>query len=271
MIHSSNMLSILGRVKNSSTLLVSYPEEQLIRRIILGCQNFVFKMEDIRYERHFKSYKISQRQRIQLSVVYPSISKPYTKKGFRPFPTVKDKLEGIEIIDKALVYNKLKKLINVNYLEKITYSKSKFSPTNTKYFESDYLGSLKELVSRTIPRTIIYYKLLESNILIRYLTVLIYSELLMTKHIDVNEVIKGKKARGLRDLDLQDDTDKFKKRYTESQKFLQDKTNREILFNAEILAKEQIQNKRLDDPTYTRFFIAGGISYGEIENSPYEK
>ncbi|MFZ0656045.1 MAG: hypothetical protein WAM19_05310 [Nitrososphaeraceae archaeon] len=43
------------------------------------------------------------------------------------------------------------------------------------------------------------------------------------------------------------------------------------MFNAEILAEKEIQSKPLDDPTYTTFFIAGGISYGEIENSPYEK
>ena len=40
---------------------------------------------------------------------------------------------------------------------------------------------------------------------------------------------------------------------------------------AEILAEEQIQIKQLHDPKYTTFFIAGGISYLEIESIPYEK
>ncbi|MGC1263286.1 MAG: hypothetical protein WA932_04925 [Nitrososphaeraceae archaeon] len=43
------------------------------------------------------------------------------------------------------------------------------------------------------------------------------------------------------------------------------------MLNAEMLAEKVIQSKPLDDPTYTKFFIVGGISYGEIENSPYEK
>jgi len=229
-------------------------------------------MEDKRYERHFKSYKISRRQRIQLSVVYPSISKPYTKEGFRSFPEVTSRLSEIETVGNPLVCKSLKSLMNVNYFQKrIVKERSEFSSTNTKYFESDYVNSLKGLVSKPIPRTIIYYKLLESNILLRYLTVLKYSELLQCRDIDVNEVINGIKAEGLNDLDLQNEIDKFKKRYTEDQKFLQDKTNKEILYNAEIFAKEQIQNKLLDDPTYTKFFIAGGISYGEIEHLPYEK
>lgn len=142
----------------------------------------------------------------------------------------------------GLVYNSLKKLINVKYLQKWTLKEhSKFSSTNTEYYESDYVGSLKGLASKTIPRTIIFYKLLESNILLRYLTVLIYSKLLMCKHIDVEQVIKGRKARGL--VDRQDDIDKIKEGYIKYKKSLQHKTNKEILFYAEILAEEQIQIK----------------------------
>jgi hypothetical protein len=43
------------------------------------------------------------------------------------------------------------------------------------------------------------------------------------------------------------------------------------MFVAGELAKLDLQNKPLTDPIYTIFFIAGGISYGEIENLPYEK
>lgn len=97
---------------------------------------------------------------------------------------------------------------------------------------------------------------------------MIYSELLICKQIDVEQVIKARRASGL--IDRQKETDKFKEGYAKNNKSLQDKII-EILFYAEILAKKQIQSKPLDDPTYTKFFIFGGISYGEIENSPYEK
>lgn len=251
-------------------MLVSYPEEKLIRQIILGCERFVCNMEDKRYSRKFKPRKISQRKRIQLSVLYPSLLEPYTDKGFRPVPEVKKRLSEIETVFKPLVYPSLKTLVNVNYLQKRTLKEhSEFSSINTKYSESNYVNSLKKLVSKTIPRVIIYYKLLESNILSRYLTVLNYSELLMYKHIDVEQVINARRAKGL--IDQQKDIEDFRQEYTKGQKSLQNKTNREILFNAEILAKEQIQSKPLDDPTYTEFFIVGGISYGEIENLPYEK
>jgi hypothetical protein len=36
-------------------------------------------------------------------------------------------------------------------------------------------------------------------------------------------------------------------------------------------AEKNLKNKQLGDPVYTDFFIGGGISYGEIENLPYEK
>jgi hypothetical protein len=52
---------------------------------------------------------------------------------------------------------------------------------------------------------------------------------------------------------------------------LKDKTNREIHFNAERFAIEEIKSKPLDDPMYTQFFIAGGISYLEIEGSAYKQ
>jgi hypothetical protein len=98
---------------------------------------------------------------------------------------------------------------------------------------------------------------------------LVYDELLRRKHIDVEQELKMRKARGL--IDQQKDIDDFKVIYARGQKFLKDKFNKEILFNSEVLAKQQLQKKSLDDPKYTDFFIAGGISYGEIENSPYEK
>jgi hypothetical protein len=250
-------------------LLVSYAEEKLIRQIILGCENFVCNMEDKRYNRKFRPRKPSLRKLVQLSVLYPSLTDPYNSNGFRSFPKVNSKLEN-EKVDPSLVNRSLKTLVNVNYYEKTILDKrSKFSGVNTNYHESGYLFAVKELVSKPIPRAIIYYKLLESNILSRYLTILNYSELLMCKHIDFDRILLARKGRGL--IDLQDNIDKFKERYNEDQKSLQHKTNKEILFYAEILAKKQIQSKQLDDSVYTTFFIAGGISYGEIEHLPYEK
>ena len=90
-----------------------------------------------------------------------------------------------------------------------------------------------------------------------------------SKHIDLKQVIKARKARGL--IDQQKDIEALKQGYTKDQEFLQHKINREILFNAERIANEAIKNKPLDHPTYTKFSIAGGISYGEIEHLPCEK
>lgn len=264
-------LNILGRLKIIAMLLLSRSEEELIRRIILGCENFVYKMEDKRYNRKFKSRKISQRQRVQLSVLFPSLSEPYTDKGFRSFPKVRSRLAEIENItlDKSVVCNSLKTLLNVGYLQKRTLKKhSELSSTNTQYHESDYVHALKDLVSKPIPRTIIYYRLLQSNILLRYLTILKYSELLMCKRIEVEDVIKAGKARGL--INQEKYFDAFKQKYAEDKKFLQNKTNKEILFNAKRFATEEIQSMESDDPTYKTVFVVGGISYLEIEDLPFK-
>lgn len=255
---------------NNAIMLLPFSDQELIRRIIIGCGKFVSNMENQWYGRKVRYRKPSQRQLIQLSVLYPSLTEPYTSKGFRSFPKVNSKLSELEKVDPALVNRSLKTLLNVNYYEKtILEKRSKFSGVNTIYHESDYVFAVKELLSSVIPRVIIYYKLLESNILLRYLTILKYTDLLMCKHIDFDRMLVARSARGL--IDKQKDIDKFKEGYTNLQKFLQDKTNREILFNAERFANEAIQSKPLDDPTYTTFFIAGGISYLEIENLPYEK
>lgn len=251
--------------------LLDLGEEKLIRKIILRCERFVYNMEDQFLDRRFKPRKPSQRQRIQLSVLYPSLQEPFRNKGFRPFPTVKKRFEEIELVCKPLTYNSLKTLPNVGYLQKTTLKEhsKEFSSTNTVYYESDYLFALKELVSHVIPRSIIFYKLLESNILLRYVKILIYSKWLMCKHLDVNEVIKVRKERGI--IDEGKELEAFREGYANDKNFLKDKTNSKILFEAERFAVKEIQNKSLEDALYTRFFITGGISYGEIELLRYEK
>ena len=59
--------------------------------------------------------------------------------------------------------------------------------------------------------------------------------------------------------------DEYEKGYIENQKFLKQKTNLEIMINAFKLANKEL-NERFwhNDSTYTKFFITGGISYGEV-------
>ena len=253
------------------TLLLSYNEGKLIRKIILGCERFVCSTEEQRLDRRFKPRKPSQSQLALLSVVFPSLSDNYTDEGFRPFPTVKKRLEDVETVEKAIVYNSLRSLINVNYLQKTTLKKHsrEYSAKNTVYFQTQYFNTLKELVAHVIPRSVIYYKLLESNVLLRYLSILIYCKLLERKHIDVAKTLKVRRARGI--IDEEKKLEDFKDQYMDDKDFLKDKTNREILFNAQRYAINDLKNRPPNSPLYTRFFIVGGICYGEIELEPYRQ
>jgi hypothetical protein len=59
--------------------------------------------------------------------------------------------------------------------------------------------------------------------------------------------------------------------YAKIWQFYKNKTNRKILAIAQKLAEKDLQNRPLDDPRYTVFFVMGGKSYGEIEFRPYKQ
>jgi hypothetical protein len=252
-------------------MLLSFVEEELIRRIIQGCDRFVCDLEAERYDRRWKPPKPSQSQLVGLSVLYPSVEIPYTSDGFRSFPQVNGRLSEVEKVDPSLVNRTLKSYVNVGYYRKDSGKKhSEIHGPNKKYYESDYLHSLKTLVSKRIPRTLIYCELLKTNILSRYFTLVYYSEILTRKYIDVEEMIKVKRARGI--IYTEKQIEALREAYHKDREFYKNKTNkRKILPIAQKLAEKDLQNRLLDDSRFTVFFVMGGNFYGEIELLPYRQ
>jgi hypothetical protein len=235
-----------------------YSDQILIERVIAGCQQFVENMENQWYGRRVRHPKISDRQLVQLSVLFPSVSN-----SFRPFPQVNSRLSDVKNVNPASVYRSLKTLVNVNYYQKSKGNKhSDITGSNILYSKTKEANELEELVSRPEPRNIIYSKLLQSGILERYHRICNYREMLMCKHVDFDKISVAQKARGNTEVD--------KKAYTDNQELLKSKSNREIFFVAGNLAMKDLQNKTLTDPTYTEFFIIGGLSYAEIELSSWK-
>lgn len=225
-------------------------------------------MESQWYGRRVKPRKPSQRQLVQLSLLYPSLADPSSGNNFRSYPEVKSKLAGIENekVDPPLVNRSLKTLVKVKYYQKEILDKhSEIPGRNATYLESGYLLALKELVAKSNPRCVIYDNLNASGILKRYLTILQYVDLLRRKHIDVQETLKVRGARGI--VEQHADLELYRQDYVDDQIILKDKTNRQIVTVAERFAGQDLKNKSLNDSTYTKFFIAGGICYGEIELS----
>lgn len=233
-----------------------YSDQILIEKVIAGCQQFVENMESQWYGRRVRHPKISDRQLVQLSVLFPSLSE---NKTFRPAET-KSRLSDVKDVNPVVVNRSLKTLVNVNYYQKSKVKgHSDIRGPNMVYFKTKEANDLEELVSRPEPRNIIYSKLLQSGVLERYHRICRYRELLMCKHVDFDNRSIAQKAKSTIESD--------KKEYTDNQKLLKNKSNREIFFVACNLARVDLQNKSIDNPTYTIFFIAGGISYAEIELS----
>jgi hypothetical protein len=57
----------------------------------------------------------------------------------------------------------------------------------------------------------------------------------------------------------------YKKNYSGNKKILKNKSNKQNFLVARKLAEKDLQSKDLRDPLYSKFFVYGAISYGEIE------
>ena len=220
--------------------------------------------------KRFKPRDASQGELTRLSVLWSSLSQTNAMDGFRPFPHVNSNLANVDVektrVEPAVVYRALKPLVNVNYYDKKNIKRTDadadtdaLSGPNIVYSESDYTLMLKKLVSRLIPRSIIYIMLRQSNIIERYLRICKYVQLIRCKYIDVDKTMKVIRAMKIIPID------EYEKGYIENQKFLKQKTNLEIMINAFKLANKEL-NERLwhNGSTYTKFFITGGISYSEL-------
>lgn len=221
--------------------------------------------------KRFKPRKASQEELTRLSVLWSSLSQTDAMDGFRSFPHVSSKLANadVERIEPPVVNLALKPLVKVNYYDKKNIKRTNadaLSGRNIVYSESDYTLMLKKLVSKLIPRSIIYIMLRRSNILERYLRICKYVQLVRCKFIDVDmtmNVIRAMKIRPIEEKEI----DEYKKGYIENQKFLKQKTNLQIMINAFKLANKELNERQQvwhNDSTYTKFFITGGISFGEL-------
>lgn len=218
-------------------------------------------MENQWYNKRLIPRKPSQRQLVLLSVLWPSLSKTVAGDSFRSFPSVNSKLSNVEKVDPAVVNRGLKTLVKVGYYQKQIDGKriEDLSGPNKLYSETDYLSILKKLVTSLVPRYIIYQELRESNILQRYLRLCRYVELIRCKYIDLVKMLKVKRAIGpAQESEIED----YEKNYFENQRFLKQKSNKEIFLVASKLAVKELQERLWHaDILYTRFFIGGGISY----------
>ena len=158
------------------------------------------------------------------------------------FPSINSKLSNVEKIDPAIVNHGLKTLVKVGYYQKqIDGSRIEdLSGPNKLYSETDYVSILKKLVSRLVPRYIIYQKLRESTFLQRYLRLCRYVELIRCKYIDVVKMVKVKMATGpAQESEIED----YKKNYVENQRLLKQKSNKEIFLVASKLAVMELQER----------------------------
>ena len=132
--------------------------------------------------------------------------------------------------------------------------------------ESSLVSNLKKLVTTLKPRSIIYRTLSRSSILERYLRVLNYVDLIRRRRIKVEDAITNKRAYSVEPLQ-EDEINEFAKGYIKDQKFLRQKSIKEIFsFVCKFSLNELIDrhNSWYSDKRYTRFFIEGGIAFNEV-------
>lgn len=246
-------------------LTSSFYDEELINKVIVGCNRFVENMEKQWYGPRVKHRSPSERQLVQLSVLFPSLLK--SNCDFRSGPEINSRLSGIGMINPAIINRSLKTLVNVGYLEKSHIKKhSEISGPNIIYTKTAERRRFEELISRSAPRTKIYNTLLRHGILERYLRVSKYCKLLINRDVNVEQALKAKSAKG---NEQPSNNESFRKDYVNNRELLKDKTNWQILQVARNLAKMDLENKSLDDYIYTVFFVSGGLSYREIVHVPY--
>lgn len=250
-------------------------DEQQIREVIIGCSKSVILAETRYYRNRLRPRKPSGKQLVLSSIYWPSLSKINNPSGneFRPFPYVKSKLNNLGVdtpkVDSAVVSRAMSSSLNIGYYQKREEKNSKdgISGPNVVYTETSLVTNIKKLVTTLKSRSIIYRTLARSNILERYLRILNYVDLIRRRHISVKDAITNRRAYSMEPFQEGDIND-FAKGYIEDQKFLKQKSIKEIFsFVCKISRNELIDRHDSwhTDKRYTRFFIDGGIAYNEVK------
>ena len=132
------------------------------------------------------------------------------------------------------------------------------SGPNSVYSTSKYLLILKNILSESGPRAIIYTQLLDSGIIERYFKVCEYSRLTGLKGTNVDDYIRALRIkRSLTETWFIN----FRTKYDQEQNLILEKNNSEIMAIVTDNAKKNIQKLSWQDSLYTGFFIQGGLSY----------
>ena len=248
-------------------------DEQHIRDVVIGCFKSVILAESRYYRTRLRPHKPSGKQLALSSIYWPSLSMIEHPNGFRPFPYAKSRLNNLGVdtrkIDSPVVSRAMKSSVNMGYYQKRSEkrcSKEGLPGRNVVYMESSLVSNLKKLVTTLKPRSIIYRTLSRSSILERYLRVFNYVDLFRRLRIKVEDAITNKRAYSVEQLQ-EDEINEFAKGYIKDQKFLRQKSIKEIFsFVCKFSLNELIDrhNSWYSDKRYTRFFIEGGIAFNEV-------
>lgn len=230
-------------------------------------------LAETRYCRNrLRPRKPSGKQLALSSIYWPSLSMIDHPNGFRPFPYAKSRLNNLGVdtrkVDPPVVTRAMRSSLSIGYYQKRGEKSIKegLPGRNIVYRETSLVSNLKKLVTTLKPRSIIYRTLARSNILERYLRVLNYVDLIRRRHIKVKDAITNKRAYSMEPLQEGEIND-FAKGYIEDQKFLRQKSIKEIFsFVCKISRNELVDrhNSWYSDKRYIRFFIDGGIAYSEV-------
>ena len=188
--------------------------------------------------------------------------------------------EYVEKVDHSIVSNSLKKLAKVNVLEKLYENEEiqrkpgkprkddrvdKLPGPTSKYTQSENEITLRNFVSRPVPREMIYRHLLNSDVLLEHLKFLHYHIKIRCKYGNVNEIVKSIQAKG---PITQESLDEFKSRFLHNQNFWRQKDDKQIMLFATEFAKMDLRQRDWrNDSLYTEFFVDGGRCYPVIEES----
>lgn len=249
-------------------------DEELAKRIIIGCLKDVVLAESRFYHKRLRPRKPSLKK-LEMSLISSlcfSSSEPI--KGFRAFPAVRSRLHRVGLnnevrIDHPDVNRAVRTYENIGYLQKnkVTRTTEEYSGVNAVYTETDYLISVKKLVRKLKPRAAIYRILALSGVLERHLRVWNYLTLIKCKHLSVNDAVKLLKA-GTTEPILSKDVDFYENIYHMNKEIMRGKSIKQIFeYACHFSRKELIEKNKTwhSDPTYTSFFTRGAIAYNEVQ------
>lgn len=258
-----------------------------ISNIISGCESIVSDLEHRLYDRNFRLSHLSDTDLCLLSMK-DHIDTDFNNigNGFR-LRDVKNWLpEPLKNINSRIIRRNSTMLLNSNYLRRDRLEKTKNNrsiikkkPRRTRlndiqlhadrgpksfytYSKSEYLLPLQRLALGFASRAIIYTILRNSGILERFLKICEYKKILEIKYTNRNEMLKRLRTQ-TETIGLIPESDFNVLKYTEERsKLLSIKRKKMLKSIASEKAKLLVQELDWSDRIYTRFFIAGGITFG---------